>query len=253
MVMRGRVHLKKGGVVIREFNDKAMLGGGAMSNTSISYDIEAVEPTETLRLPVSALFELFEEHFDSARGAIAGMSTEVLSLRKRHAHSGGFSGTDWEADGQPPAPMNLVERIAYLRKTITFVGSGLESLADLARECQEERIPAGDVLWREGNLGESFLMVVWGVVEGRSSDGFVNRFGPGDSTGFLDAMSGSGRWYEARAETELVVLRLSTESLLDVLEDHFDVALGLIRVMADGMIYAMETAAHAALEEQNGA
>jgi CRP-like cAMP-binding protein len=44
------------------------------------------------------------------------------------------------------------------------------------------------------------------------------------------------RWYTAVTETPLVALRGDTESLLDVLEDHFDLSIGLVEAMARRVI-----------------
>ncbi len=95
---------------------------------------------------------------------------------------------------------------------------------------------AGDIVWREGEVSESFVFVAWGAVSAEGTDGVQARFGPGDVVGFLGAFSGKPRWYTAKAETPLVGLRLSSEALLDVCEDHTELALEMVRTTARGLL-----------------
>jgi CRP-like cAMP-binding protein len=66
----------------------------------------------------------------------------------------------------------------------------------------------------------------------------ASRFtcGPGYPLGNLERFTGDPRWYTAVTDTPLVALRGDTESLLDVLEDHFDLSIGLVEAMARRVI-----------------
>jgi hypothetical protein len=67
--------------------------------------------------------------------------------------------------------------------------------------------------------------------------------GPGYPLGNLERLSGDPRWYTAVAEVPVVAFRNDIEPMLDVLEDHFDMALDLIRAMAGGVIRVAEETA----------
>ena len=60
--------------------------------------------------------------------------------------------------------------------------------------------------------------------------------GPGYPLGNLERFTGDPRWYTAVTKTPVVALQGDTESLLDILEDHFDLAIGLVSSMAKRVI-----------------
>ena len=62
--------------------------------------------------------------------------------------------------------------------------------------------------------------------------------GPGYPLGNIEALAEHPRWYDAVALTDMVTLRGDHETLFDVLEDDFDVALDFLRAMAQGAIHA---------------
>lgn len=245
----GRVETRKNGRVIRDFVAGNAVGGlAALGNSRHPYDCVAVEHTTLIVLDTAHMTDIFEEHFQIVRGVFEAMSGQMLDLRQTLGSDGGYEFGEWEPDGAPPPRMNLIEKLAFLRSGMQFAGSRLEALADLARQCDEVRLETGDVIWREGDRAESFVVVVWGAVRTKASSGVEARFGPGDVVGFLGPFSGRARWYTATAETPLVGLRLSSEVLLDVFEDHTELALEMIRAMATGLLAIMLSTATRAEE-----
>lgn len=239
-ITSGRVETRKDGQVIRDFVAGSAVGGlAALGNSRHGYDCVALEDATLIVLKTTHMTDIFEEHFQIIRSVLAAMSGQMLDLRQAIGADGGYELTEWKPDGPPPPRMNLIERLALLRGGMQFAGSRLEALADLARQCDEVRLEAGDVLWREGEPAESFVVVVWGAVRTESASGVQSRFGPGDVVGFLGPFSGRPRWYTATAETDFVGLRLSSEVLLDVCEDHTELALEMIRTMAGGLLSVM--------------
>ncbi|MFK7999720.1 MAG: cyclic nucleotide-binding domain-containing protein [Polyangiales bacterium] len=236
----GRLETRRKGQVVRDFVAGNAVGGlAALGNTRHPYDCVAVEDTTLIVLNTEHLTDIFEEHFQIIRAVLSAMSGQVLDLRQSIGAEGGYELTTWKPDGAPPPRMNLIERLAFLRSGMQFAGSRLEALADLARQCDEVRLEAGDVLWREGEHAESFVVIAWGAVRTQALSGVEARFGPGDVVGFLGPFSGRPRWYTATAETPLVGLRLSSEVLLDVCEDHTELALEMIRTVATGLLAIM--------------
>jgi len=155
---------------------------------------------------------------------------------------GGFAETEWEPEGEPPPPLDLVGRIAQLRDAMPFAGAKMEALADLARDVREARLEAGHPLWREGEASDAFYFLLHGTVDAESEDGMRMTFGPGDVVGSLGTLGAEPRWFSATAASEVVALRLEAETLLDVMEDHFDFAMALVRSMARGFLSLLERA-----------
>ena len=157
------------------------------------------------------------------------------------AGSAGFHPSSWEGPDEPPPPLDLVGRIAYLRDAMPFAGARMEALADLARDVREARLDAGDVLWRQGDESDAFLFLLHGRVDVKSDSGMEVSFGPGDVVGSLGTLAGSPRWFDATCGTSVVALRLEDEALFDVMEDHFDFTMALIRSMARGYLELLES------------
>jgi hypothetical protein len=60
--------------------------------------------------------------------------------------------------------------------------------------------------------------------------------------GNLESLAGDPRWFLARAETPLVVLRFETAAFLDQLEDHFDMAVDFMAALASIVLRARQGA-----------
>ncbi|MEO0321956.1 MAG: cyclic nucleotide-binding domain-containing protein [Myxococcota bacterium] len=240
---RGRVQLRREGRVLRELGHHSIVGGiSALSGDRVGYDVEALEPTVTLRIPVDELLEVFEDNYVLLESAVRGLSREVLKVRRELLPSGGFAPSDWQPGGQAPAPLDLVERIAALRRSFPLEGTRLEAIADLARDVEEVRVAPGERLFALGEIPDGVYFVVFGAVKGSSPEGFDLRFGPGDVVGSLGASADLPRWYTAVAETELVLLRLDRDALLDVLEDHHSVAVAMLRALARSLLDGIDEA-----------
>ncbi|MEM6958809.1 MAG: cyclic nucleotide-binding domain-containing protein [Myxococcota bacterium] len=251
-VLRGEVQLEKAGLLLRTFGPRSVVGGvAALSEDPDGYACTAMADTVALVVTAEEQLEIFEEHFDVSRRVLMGIARQILGHRLAMGSSAGFENAEFEAEGNPPSPTNLVERIAHLRRALPFAGSRLEALADLAKEAVEMRLEAGEALWAEGDPAYAFVFVLWGIVEGETADGKRMRFGPNDVAGSLGSLGQQPRWYSAKAVTPVVGLRLASESLLDVFEDHSDLALAMIRAMAGGLLSIMVQ--HAQLRADAGA
>ncbi|MEM1415208.1 MAG: cyclic nucleotide-binding domain-containing protein [Myxococcota bacterium] len=239
---RGSVQLRKEGRVLRTLGDHSVVGGiSALSGDQEGYDVEALEPTVTLRIPVDEMLEFFEDNFMLMASAIRGISAEVVNVRRQLMPNGGFVRSEWQPEGPPPESLDLVERMAALRRSFPLEGTRLEAIADLARDVSERRWAPGEVIFRPGERPDGLFFVVYGAVLG-TSEGFDLRFGPGDVVGSLGTVAGADRWYEARTETEVVALRLERDMLIDVLEDHHDLAVAMLRALAKSLLDSMAEA-----------
>ena len=232
-VVRGEVTVERQGRLLRTYGPRSVVGGvGVLADDNQGYTCYARTVSTVLLLSADEMLDIFEEHFIVARTALRGMASEILSMRRQLGSEGGFHTTEWEAEGEMPAPLDLVGRMAQLRRAMPFAGARLEALADLAREARELRLDEGDALWAEGDDSSSFLVLLWGKIHAQSSKGVQVTFGPGDIVGSLGALGQEKRWFTATCATPVLALRLEEDALLDVMEDHFDFALALIRTLA---------------------
>ena len=128
-----------------------------------------------------------------------------------------------------------------LRRSVPYADARLEALAELARESPEQRFAAGELLWREGDPSGYGLMMVAGVVEGVAGAGRQRfRFSSRSVVGGLDSLAARPRWFDATALVDTVAIKVPTGALLDLFEDHVDMALDLLRVMAGEVLALRE-------------
>jgi len=241
-IVRGKVEFRRSGRSVRVMGAKAIVGGlAAFAEDPRGYDCIALEDTEVLEMSSMDTFDIFEDNFLLLQIVLRGMAREVLDARRRLPQGAGFSNDVEEDCHCSPDPLDLVERMALIRQSMTFAQSRLDAISDMAREAREVRLPAGTSLWKEGDLADHFLILVTGLLECRTEDGQSFRFGPGDVVGVLDANADVPRWFTADVARDLVALRIDTESLGDVLEDNFDMARDLLRGMAGAILGLLET------------
>ena len=236
-IVRGECEIVRNGRAVRRLGPRDVAGGiSALAEEEQGYDCIALEDMQTLAIKVEDSQEIFEEHFVLLKRVLRGTSREVLDARRKLGPRAGF-GAVAEPFVFPDQPFDLVERMAFLRKTFSFGNSEIDAIAELARDVQEVHLPKGELLWNIGDRSTYFLLPLRGVIDCRAVDP-EQRFqlGPGDSVGAIDAMADERRWYRAEVVEDLVAFRIDTEVLLEVLEDHFSMAIALLRATATGIL-----------------
>jgi CRP-like cAMP-binding protein len=131
-----------------------------------------------------------------------------------------------------PSELGIVERAMFVRRLMTYGSARVEALAELAREMAVVRVPAGTALYDIGDAAPYSLLVYSGVVSCETKTAQQFRLGPDSVVGGIDSIAAEPRWYRAVAETDLVALRADTAHLMDVIEDHPDMGLDMLRSAA---------------------
>jgi len=237
-VVSGECEIIRNGRSVRRLGPRSVVGGvSALAGEELGYDCVALEDMITLAIAVEDSQEIFEDHFVLLKRVLRGTSREVLETRRRLGESAGF-GPVSEPFAFPDRPFDLVERMAFLRKTLSFGDSEIDAIADLARDVQEVHLPKGEVLWNIGDRSTYFLLPLRGVVDCRATDPDQHfQLGPSDSVGAIDAMADERRWFRAEVAEDLVAFRIDQEFLLEVLEDHFAMAMSLLKSVAAGILH----------------
>jgi CRP-like cAMP-binding protein len=239
VIVDGAVHASGG-----EFLDGADLGprDAVAFHSMLARSVEgveavAVEDTVTLEFDEDVLLDILEDHFTVTLGLLRGLARRTLEYRRRIPPGTYLAPMEGRVRWSG-RPLDLVEKIMMIRRPgAPFANASLDAITQLARTTNEVHAAPGTTLWKSGDRSDHALIVVDGTIACTTQWG-ISRFrvGPGYPLGNLERLSGDPRWYTAVTETPLVAFRSDTEPTLDVLEDHFDMALGLIRAMAGGVI-----------------
>ncbi|MEM7137071.1 MAG: cyclic nucleotide-binding domain-containing protein [Myxococcota bacterium] len=237
-IVSGDCEIVRNGVSVRKFGPNSVVGGvSALAEGEEGYDCIALSDMVTLALASEDGQEIFEEYFVLLRQVLRFTSVEVLGARRQLGPSAGF-GPPGDPFPFPDRPFDLVERMAFLRKTLSFGESEIDGIADLARGVQEVHLRKGEVVWQAGDRSTYFLLPLRGLVDCNATEPTQHfRLGPGDSVGSIGVVSGEPRWFTAEVAEDLVAFRIDVDVLFEVLEDHFSMAISLLRGMAGAILH----------------
>ena len=240
-ILDGAVELRRGGHPLKRLGPRSILGGlASLAGTPDGQQVVAIEDTTTFSFTQDDQLDIFEDNFELLVGVIRDVGGALIEAHAAAGPSAGFRPDD-ETAPYPHQPLSLVEKLAVLRRSVPYADARLEALAELARESPEQRFAAGELLWREGDPSGYGLMMVAGVVEGVAGAGRQRfRFSSRSVVGGLDSLAARPRWFDATALVDTVAIKVPTGALLDLFEDHVDMALDLLRVMAGEVLALRE-------------
>jgi CRP-like cAMP-binding protein len=233
-ILQGRVEVVKEGQPTAILGPQDVVGGLAvLIGDERGQLVRALEPTSTLKLRREDLEDVFEDNFAVLLGVLGALARAQLALRRTLGREAGYPAVQSAAPARPLVELGLVERLFCLRRAMDFAQTRVDALSDLAEDARTLRAEAGEALWEIGDLAENNLLVVEGVITAATQDSEqVFEFGPGSFVGGVDVFAGEPRWYRATCKTPVVGLRIRTQHLLDVVEDHIDLGMDLLRVLA---------------------
>jgi CRP-like cAMP-binding protein len=240
LVSRGALRVSRGGNALGVVTDPGALGMlAAMAGDTRGVDAVAVSETIVLAVRAEDVLEILEDHFDMMHSALRRSAREGIEIRRALLPHAGFTNNFREGFPCPARPLDLAERILYLRRTVGAQGY-IDELTHIARAAEEVRYPAGTRLWSVGDRADHVLVLFSGAVQGTTPAGASFRLGPSDFVGNLDAVAGEPRWYEAAVQQDLVALKLDSEVMVDVWEDHPDLAFMFLRIVAAAQLSLRE-------------
>lgn len=119
-----------------------------------------------------------------------------------------------------------MNKLAVISSSPLFEMLSREELERLAELAQERRCAAGEVLFEEGQLGDSLFVIVRGEVEVLGRDGGTPQplavLGPPEFFGEMSLIDRELRSATLRAKTDAELLQLTTQGLAAFRETHRD-------------------------------
>ena len=153
--------------------------------------------------------------------------------------------------GEPmTASLSNIERIIFLKQVNLFQSMTIEQLKALASICEDEHVTQGTLIFKEDDPGG----VVYVVIKGRIS---IERAGDRkgsvvrlttlearDSFGEMNLFENSPRSASAVAIEDSLLLKLRAEPFVDLIRQHPDLSLELIKVLSGRIREANDQIAH---------
>jgi len=228
----GEVALMRDGVPARKFRGGDIVGSiAAITRDPAGQHVVAAADTRTFEVERDDLEDALEESFPLLHSALRGMMRGVLASRLELPNDAGFSEPILEPI-RPSADLGLVERVLFVRRLLTYGAGGVEAFADLARDMTEIRRPEGTILWEVGEPSQDSVLLYSGVIRCETERNQRFFLGPDSVVGGIDSIAGEPRWFRATAHTDIIALRGEVTELIDVIEDHPNLGLGMLRVAA---------------------
>lgn len=186
--------------------------------------VRAVADTFCVTLATALLDQILEDNFALVHQFARASCDSVIGARKaladRRTDEPGFEKADLI---ETPAQLDLVQRLARVRRAPFFKGINLTLLTELIKLEEPERIAAGSTLWREGDPIDRMVLILDGRfrTEGRFG---VARAGAGATVGAWEIAATGSRFEGWFAEVPSRILSIERELFIDLLEDHYEFA-----------------------------
>ncbi|MFO0736544.1 MAG: cyclic nucleotide-binding domain-containing protein [Labilithrix sp.] len=237
MLLTGSVTMRRHGNTIRTITAPGGVGFlSLLARTAGGTEAVAESRVETFELGVDAIDEMFEDHFPVLLGTMRWVADRLLQenvLAPPRPYQP--PPEDYEEllhDGE----IGIVERIFLIRRTLAFRKANVNSVARLARQMKEIRVPAGEYLWRTGDASIGSFFIVKGKGELRWGDQQVQHVGATYIVGGIEAIAGKPRWNDFVVTEPVTALVGNRERLIDMFEDDLDVALQFLSMMASFLL-----------------
>ena len=131
-----------------------------------------------------------------------------------------------------PALMTQVERVFFLKSVPIFTDLSGEALQPLAEVFQEQMIPAGGLVFAQGEASDRFYLVVAGRVSVRRGSRELAVLGQGAAFGEMALLDNEVRSASLVALEDTELLSLDRDSFHEVLEEYPEVARAIMRVLS---------------------
>lgn len=132
----------------------------------------------------------------------------------------------------PITTVALMDRVLFLRKVPLFAALDPADLQQVARIATEKAFVDGEVIARQGDVGDALYVVLSGAVKVEQEGREVARRGPGDAIGEMSIVAAVPRIATLVVAGDTRTLRLSRLEFETMLRDRPETALGVIRVLA---------------------
>ncbi len=127
--------------------------------------------------------------------------------------------------------MISVQKILFLREVPLFSGLPPAELSHLAGIAEEVVYSSGEAIIRQGEHGESILLIVEGEVRIHREKDELAVLKQRDYFGEMSILDGEPRSASATAHTDCLLLRINQADFYTILARRFEVALNIIQTL----------------------
>lgn len=236
LIVEGEVEISREGAASRRVQAGEAVGFIEMlSRVKQPLEVSASSDTVALELDWDAQIDVCEEHFPVVIQYVSYLARLTAAELQRQGRAAAQSGPSLTTQ-QFGSRLNFVERVLVLSRSRAFSSGCLDALSELSQHVEEVRWNDGDRIWAVGEPAEDFFLLVSGRLLCKAASGVEFTCGPGNLAGVHEALYGGERWYAAVSEGQSIGLKIGYEPFVDILEDHFDLALDFMALLAADLL-----------------
>lgn len=241
-VLDGKLHVSREGDTIGHTRAGGVVGGFAIvGRDPRGLTVRAEADTLVLEVEADAVFDILEDNFGIMHHVLRDIARQLINLIARQPNPWAHVPIPPDPGMARPRELDLVERIFYVRASSPFKRASINALAELSRGFTEVRAEPGTTLWKAGDPSSFFSLLLSGEVTCTTPGGVAQHLGPGTPLGSIEATAEQPRWYTAVTRTEVTALNGPIDSLIDVFEDNFGMAMDYTALMARWLMDTFES------------
>lgn len=124
--------------------------------------------------------------------------------------------------------LSVAERVFFITKVPLFAQLDRPTKARLASVAEEVVFKPGELLFRQGDPGDTLYLLLDGEVAIELGGTEVNRMRPGDSFGEVAILDRGRRTADARADGDVLALRIDRRAVEDLLASYPQLRLAIV-------------------------
>ena len=139
-------------------------------------------------------------------------------------------------EGGPRVGAMIVRRdqkVKLISRVPLFQGCSQAELARVAAITTQVEIPEGEVLMREGEPGQTFVILVAGSAEVRKGKRHIGTLGAGDFAGEIALLTNVPRTATVRTTSHATALRATRKGFAALLDESPSIERKVLRALAD--------------------
>jgi CRP-like cAMP-binding protein len=235
-VVEGRGTLEHRGRPWRRFAAPDTLGlHSLLAGRRDARRARAETPVRTLQVGATAFLDLIDDDFAFLLRVLHHAGAATLRTTDGTRLADVWPGT---LDEVVPRAPDLVAQIRALRANTLLNRADVDALATLCRQLTLDHLVDGRPLWLSGASPDEVACVLSGRLDVVSDRRTLAEVGPGAILGACEALAGEPRAHEVRAHGPTLVLRGWTDSIIDAMEDHHELARAALAACAERLLEA---------------
>ncbi len=131
--------------------------------------------------------------------------------------------------------LSTLEKTVLLKNSTLFENVNARDLYYIAQICEDVTLKAGDVLFEEGEPGDTMYIIARGEVEIYQGEHKIAVSRTGDPIGEIALLDDKPRTASARAVTETDLLAIDSDSFFGTVTAHVNINRAIMRVLAGRM------------------